>query len=104
MAYEVNSVDLCASGYERLRSQSEIILTAYPTLSTSVPDLRDELIADLNSCARPDNFDYDYAREVIWQYFSEEYRAINCLVALSAPEEWTEEMEGAFFLYLELEA
>jgi hypothetical protein len=50
---------------ERLRSQDEFILIAYPSGPDSVAAVLRELAADLQSCGRPDGFDYQAARDAI---------------------------------------
>ena len=100
--YLVTSIDLCAQGYERLRRQSEIILLAYPTSATTPEELKADLIADLDSCMRDDGFDYDAATAAIETYFADNPAGIQCHID-EAPESWEEDMEGAFFMYLETE-
>lgn len=66
MRYEITTLCTAASGMERLRNQREFILLAYP----SGPDATaDEMISgltrDIQSCARPNDFDYEAARKAI---------------------------------------
>lgn len=63
--YQVTSLDCSAEGMERLRSQSEFILLAYLGPDSSPEDIFRELRDDIQSCERPDGFDYDAAREAI---------------------------------------
>lgn len=85
MPYAVNSMDDSADGMERLRSQSEFILLAYPKVGETVETLRDEWIADLDSCMRPDGFDFAAAEQAIRDYCEErsDY-LVRCLADLPA--------------------
>lgn len=61
MAYTVNSFDDSAPGMERLRYRSEFILLAYPWEDSTSEDIRKQWLDDIDSCCRPDGFDYDGA-------------------------------------------
>lgn len=63
--YEVQSFDVCISGYERLRSPAEFILVAYPRPQWGARALRDAWLDDLRVCDRGDSFDYDAARRAV---------------------------------------
>ena len=69
MRFSVTTVDFTVQGYERLRSQDEFILTAYPSKGETGADVLDELIADLDAYARPDAFDYAAAEAALRAYF-----------------------------------
>lgn len=63
--YHVTSLDCSAEGAERLRSQSEFILLAYAGADTSPEDIFAALREDVDSCDRPDGFDFEAARDAI---------------------------------------
>lgn len=65
MQYVINTFDDSAPGMERLRHQSEFILLAYPSTDSGLDDIRQQWIDDIQSCARPDDFDYDAARDAV---------------------------------------
>ena len=69
--YTVSTFDVCASGFERLRSYSEFILLASIDAETSAADLLEQWISDIQSCARPDDFDFDAARKAVETYHAE---------------------------------
>jgi hypothetical protein len=64
-AYTVNNYDVCAAGYERLRSNSEFILHAYVDANSGIEDIRSQLLSDIQCCDRFDGFDYDAARQCV---------------------------------------
>lgn len=98
--YRVESFDVCTAGFERLRSYSEFILTT-PVESDSNPDeLLSELLGDVDSCMRPDHFDFDAARAAVRDWFESDLRPLfarpNPFNLESPPEgedsdEWTAE-------------
>ncbi|MEQ6332985.1 hypothetical protein [Sphingobium sp. MK2] len=102
--YQVTSIDLCAAGYERLRSHSEIILLAYPTLDETPWDVRDQWLDDMRQSDHGDAFDWNAAEEAVRSYCADNWQQINATIAMDAPESWTDDMEGAYYLYLETEA
>jgi hypothetical protein len=65
MAYQVGGFDVCVQGFERLRRQSEFILCAYINAETTADGIAQQWRDDLQSCMRPDGFDYDGARLAI---------------------------------------
>jgi hypothetical protein len=65
MRYEVTTFDDSADGMERLRNQDEFILLAYVGRGTTVAEVREQFLSDIQSCARPDDFDYDAARVAV---------------------------------------
>lgn len=71
MRYEVTTVDLTVQGFERLRSQSEFILNAYPSKTDEPSAIVQTLKDDLQTCARPDDFDFDAARAALDEWFDE---------------------------------
>lgn len=67
--YQVNSLETCADGFERLRYQDEFILLAYPGGNDESPEsIVDDWIQDMDSCARPDGFDYEAAERAVRQW------------------------------------
>lgn len=69
MGYEITTFDVCVSGFERLRSQDEFILLASVDGETDSGDLLNEWLADIQSCDREDDFDYEAAREAVRAYY-----------------------------------
>lgn len=63
--YHVTSLDCSAEGMERLRSQSEFILLAYAGQESTPEDVLRDLREDLDSCDRPDGFNFEHARAAI---------------------------------------
>lgn len=105
MRYEVTTVDLTCQGFERLRSPREFILNAYPSKTEPVADIVAELKQDLQSCARPDDFDYDAARAALDEWFDDSGVAHlqSQLAGLEEPEEGDEGDEGnpvMLFVYI----
>lgn len=106
LRYEVTSFDLCVQGFERLRSQDEFILCAYPDSKTSAAEVVDEFVRDIDSCMRPDEFDYKAAENAVRDYFAQD--SLGGLTSALASVEWGEEpapedMEGnpiIAFLYV----
>ena len=68
--YEVASMDYCAPGFERLRNQDEFILCAYPAPGAGWRALQRDWLQDIESCDRPDGFDYPAARRAVRAYCS----------------------------------
>lgn len=66
--YEVTTFDVCTQGFERLRSNSEFILVAYPNGRSGAGTLRKQWLDDLQSCERPEGFDYGAAKLAIGRY------------------------------------
>lgn len=105
--YAINSMDCAAEGMERLRSQSEFILLAYPSAESTVADLREQWQADIDSCARSDSFDYSAARAAIADYCAERESYLQReLRAVPWDELDGDDMESAvaFRLYVEEES
>ena len=69
--YEVTTFDVCASGFERLRSYEEFILLALIDAETSAEDLLEQWVSDIQSCERGDDFDFDAARKAVEAYHAE---------------------------------
>lgn len=65
MAYSLSSFDVCAPGFERLRSYSEFILSAPIYTASTLNEIVKALGDDIQACMRPDHFDYDAARAVV---------------------------------------
>lgn len=70
VSYEVTTLDVCVQGFERLRSNSEFILNAYPDRTTTPAEVVEEFLRDIDSCSRPDDFDYSAARNAVNDYFA----------------------------------
>lgn len=85
MRYVITTVDMCVQGFERLRRQDEFILNAYPSHGETGTDLLDALLNDIETCARPDDFDYTRAREAVRAYFDQPTR-----------DAWTAEINATF--------
>lgn len=71
--YEISGVDDSADGMERLRSQSEFILLAYPgeQYDMTPAELAAEWILDIQTHAQPDGFCYHAAEHAIREYASD---------------------------------
>jgi hypothetical protein len=69
--YRVTTFDVCAPGFERLRSESEFILCAYPNGRSGWRTLRDEWLADLRGADRGEGFDFAAARREVCRYAAE---------------------------------
>jgi hypothetical protein len=76
MTYEVSTFDVCAIGFERLRSYEEFILTASINADTKGEDIRDQWLDDIEACMRPDGFDYDAARQAVETYWHDVVRPL----------------------------
>lgn len=74
--YEVSTFDVCASGFERLRSYDEFILVASIEAETEAVDLVEQWKADLQSCMRDDDFDYEAAEQAIDDYYDAAVRPL----------------------------
>lgn len=102
--YRINSADCCVDGFERLRSQSEFILLAYPDREATADSILAELVADLDSCDRPDGFGYEAAERALrgWHASGGAEWIEAHLRGLEWPSEEQEEGAGlAIRLYLE---
>lgn len=66
--YEVSTFDVCANGFERLRSYDEFILSASIDADTDSTDLLAQWTSDLQACDRDEDFDFNAAREAIKTY------------------------------------
>ena len=89
MQYVINTFDDSAPGMERLRYQSEFILLAYPREDSTPEDIRQRWLDDIQSCARPDYFNYDAARQAVLDWCDE-----NTFRLSSALEYLQSELEG----------
>ena len=69
MTVTLNSYDLCVSGFERLRKQSEFMLVVPVSNTDTRADICEALHADLQSCMREDDFDWDGAKTMIDEHF-----------------------------------
>jgi hypothetical protein len=76
MSYSVTAFDVCAQGFERLRSYEEFIVVAAIDDDSNPADLLEQWEADLQSCDRPENFDFDAAREAIRSYYESNIRPL----------------------------
>lgn len=70
MAYTIETFDVCAPGFERMRNRNEFILAATINCDTEASSLLSEWLDDIQSCDRFDNFDYDEAKRVVTDYYS----------------------------------
>lgn len=102
-AYRINGVDDSADGMERLRSQSEIILLAYPHEGDSPLFLQQSWLEDLDSCERPEGFDYAAADSAIRAYCRESADYLRRLLQSATPgdPEGGETDPRPFRLYME---
>lgn len=75
-AYEVTTFDVCAQGFERLRSYEEFILCASIDADTDSADLLEQWDGDLQSCDHPNGFDYDAAREAVRAFYESNVRPL----------------------------
>jgi hypothetical protein len=100
--YSVTTLDLCVQGFERLRSNREFILTAYPGQYSLPEEIVESLREDIQSCMRPDDFDFDAAREAVDSYFDEGTRALLAreLLGIDWPEEEPEISDFPLTLFL----
>ena len=74
--YEVTTFDVCASGFERLRSYEEFVLLASIDAETDSDDLLDQWLRDIESCMRDDNFDYAAAKQAVQSYYDSTVRPL----------------------------
>lgn len=74
--YRVSSWDCCVSGFERLRTQREFILVAYPDNRAGWRVIMGELQRDIESCDRGDSFDYAAAHECVKAWARNEFRPL----------------------------
>jgi len=95
-AYAVESVDDSADGMERLRNQDQFILLCYPRPDDKPADLLAALLADLDSCMRPDGFSHDSAGAAVrlWYHYEggQARLASACAEALELPPPECEDM------------
>lgn len=104
--YEIASFDVCMPGFERMRSASEFILVASVQYGMSKDDLIGAFNDDLQSCMRPDDFDYGGAREVVRAYVNglDMAQVLQYIDAPKDPEadiDIVEELEGCnAYLYI----
>lgn len=63
--YVVTTCDYAAPGMERLRSRDEFILGAFPSTREGWRGIGRQWESDLQSCDRPEGFDYAAARKCI---------------------------------------
>ena len=94
MRYQVTTLDYCTPGFERLRSHDEFILNAYPAQGETGDDIRDELIDDLDSCMRPDGFDYEAAADAVRAHFDTDTSASLTADIASVTAEMEEDDDG----------
>jgi hypothetical protein len=69
--YTVNSYDVCVSGFERLRSQTEWMIAVPVDGSTTRDELREAMKADIQGYMQPDWFDFDKANAMIDAFCAE---------------------------------
>ncbi len=70
--YTVNECDASADGMERLRNQDEFILISGATADSHDPRaIFEGFLEDIQSCARPDEFDYDACEKALHDWFDE---------------------------------
>ena len=69
MSYEVSTFDVCASGFERLRSYEEFILIASIDADTDAESLKKQWESDLQCCDRGADFDWDAAKKAIQDFY-----------------------------------
>lgn len=75
--YTVSGMDCAAEGMERLRDQSEFILLAYvDNANAGSADVWAQWLEDIDSCARPDGFDYLEARQAVRTWAADNESAI----------------------------
>lgn len=65
MEYHVTSFDVCVQGFERLRSYTETLLPVPIDAKDGIEEIRQGLHDELQSCMRPDGFDYEAATKAI---------------------------------------
>lgn len=66
--YDITTFDVCVPGFERLRSNAEFILVASVWPDMSHQDLQTAWLDDMQSCDRPDNFDFDAVRTLVTNF------------------------------------
>lgn len=69
MRYQVNTLETCAQGFERLRYHSEFILLAYPGKESTPKEVLEQFLDDVDACERPDDFDYNVIRTTLELWF-----------------------------------
>lgn len=87
MPYSVATLDVCAQGFERLRSESEFILTAYVWAATPPESYLEQWLSDIQSCDRGEGFDYAEAEKTVREYYESDIRP-----------RWTHESSNPFRL------
>ena len=70
MAIVLNSFDVCVQGFERLHMNSEFILAVPVNNTMTRQDVLDALLADVQACERPIDFDYEGARVMLNEAFA----------------------------------
>lgn len=103
--YAATTFESCGgSGFERLRSESEFILVAYPHAEATVESIRDEWQRDIESCMRPDDFDYESARMAVERFCEDNGLRIEAELApyrdAPAEAELAEGESNSFLLYV----
>lgn len=69
--YTVNSWDVCTQGFERLRSRTEFMITLPVRRATGWKEIRDEMKADIQRYAQPDDFDYAACQLAVDEFCAE---------------------------------
>ncbi len=69
--YTVNSYDVCVQGFERLRSQTEWMITVPVDCDSTRENVRCEMRADIQRYMQPEWFDYDKANAMIDAFCAE---------------------------------
>lgn len=76
MRYEVTTLNVCAQGFERLRSESEFILCAYVWAEDDADSYLSQWLDDIQSCMRPEGFDYDAAEKTVRDYWRDNVKPL----------------------------
>lgn len=72
--YSISSFDVCVQGFEPLRSYTETLLPV-PIGPEDTPEtIREALHDELQSCMRPDGFDYEAAEKAINEFVDSELK------------------------------
>jgi hypothetical protein len=102
--YKINTLDICAQGFERLRTPEEFILTAYVSNSSTKQEIISELHQDINACMREDEFDYDTAKSAVSAYLTGNWEGIEAqLKGLDDKDEDELDIEEGCILFLYVE-
>lgn len=99
-AYRINTLDVCSSGFERLRSNSEFLIVAEVVHGVTQKDLLAMLLADVQCCDRPDGFDYHSCNNAIIDCIETSvapFYAKNSLNPFDVPED----SDCRLFLYMQ---